>query len=44
MKPFAADQGALIALGISIALPMLPVVLAVIPLIIVIQDLLRAMR
>jgi hypothetical protein len=44
LKPFAMEQGALIALAISIALPMLPAVLAVIPLIEVIQDLLKAVR
>jgi hypothetical protein len=44
LKPFAVDQGALIALAISIALPLLPAVLAVIPLIVVVQDLLKAMR
>lgn len=32
LKPFPADQGALIALAISIVVPMPPVVLAVIPL------------
>lgn len=44
LKPFPMDQGTLIALAISIGLPMLPVVLAVIPLIVVIEDLLKAMR
>lgn len=44
LKPFPADRGALIALAISVAVPMLPVILAVIPLIIVLKDLLNAMR
>jgi hypothetical protein len=44
LRPFVVDQSALIALAISVALPMLPAVLAVIPLIVVIQDLLKAMR
>jgi len=44
LKPLPADQGGLVALAISIVLPMLPVVLAVIPLLVVLQDLLKAMR
>ena len=44
LKPLPVDQGVLIALAISIGLPMLPVVLTVIPLIVVIEDLLKAMR
>lgn len=44
LQPFPADREALIGLAISIVIPMLPVVLAVIPLIVVLQDLLRAMR
>lgn len=44
LKPFPADRGALIGLAISIALPLLPVVLAVVPLIDVVEGLLKAMR
>lgn len=44
LKPFPLDPGALIALAISLALPLLPAVLAVVPLIVVLQDLLRAVR
>ena len=44
LQPFPIDRAALVGLAISIAAPMLPVVLAVIPLFVVLQDLLRAMR
>jgi hypothetical protein len=44
LKPFPTDKAALLALAISIALPMLPVVLAVIPLNVVLEDLLKALR
>lgn len=44
MNPFPADKVGLIALGGSVALPMLPVVLAVIPLMEVLKDLLKALR
>lgn len=44
LRPFPADRGALIGLAISVAVPLLPVILAVIPFIVVIQDLLKAMR
>lgn len=44
LRPFPADRGALIGLAISIAIPLLPVILAEIPLIVVLQDLLKAMH
>jgi hypothetical protein len=44
LKPFPMDQATLIALAISVALPMLPAVLAVIPLSVVLEDLLKALR
>jgi hypothetical protein len=44
LQPFPADRGALVALVISIAVPMLPVVLAVVPLVVVLQELLKAVR
>jgi hypothetical protein len=44
LKPFPMDQATLIALAISVALPMLPTVLAVIPLSVVLEDLLKALR
>jgi hypothetical protein len=44
LQPFPVDRGALIGLALSIGIPLLPAVLAVIPLIVVIQDLLKAMR
>jgi len=44
LQPFPFDKGALVALLISIALPMLPVVLAEIPLIEVLKGLLSALK
>jgi hypothetical protein len=44
LKPFPADRGTFIALAGSLAVPMLPVILAVIPLIVVLQSLLKALR
>ena len=44
LKPFPADIGAYIALAVSVALPMLPVILAVIPLAVVLKSLLGALR
>lgn len=44
LKPLPADRVTLIALAISIGVPLLPAVLTVVPLIVVIQDLLKAMR
>jgi hypothetical protein len=44
LKPFPMDQATLIGLAISVALPMLPAVLAVIPLSVVLEDLLKALR
>jgi hypothetical protein len=43
LRPFPADRGALIALGVSVVLPMLPVILAVIPLVVVLKALLKAL-
>jgi hypothetical protein len=44
LRPFAADRGALIALAVAVALPVLPAVLAVIPLAVVLKSLLAALR
>jgi hypothetical protein len=44
LRPFPVDREALIALAISVAIPVLPVVLAVFPLMVVLEDLLKAMR
>jgi hypothetical protein len=44
LKPFPADRGALYALVAAVAIPMLPPVLAQIPLIVVLKDLLGALR
>jgi hypothetical protein len=44
LRPFLVDRGALVALAIAVALPALPVILTQIPLIVVIKDLLKALR
>jgi len=44
LRPFPADRGALIALAVSVVVPMLPVILAVIPLVVVLKGLLEALR
>ena len=44
MRPFPADRGAFIALGLSLVIPMLPVILAVVPLVVVLKSLLKALR
>jgi hypothetical protein len=44
LRPFPADREALISLALSMAVPLLPAVLAVVPLIVVLEDLLRAVR
>jgi len=44
LRPFPADRKALIALAVSVAVPMLPLILAVIPLTVVLKSLLAALR
>jgi len=44
LKPFPADKGALITLAVSVAIPMLPMILAVVPLATVLKALLKALR
>lgn len=44
LRPFPVDRGALIGLALSIAVPMLPVLLAVVPLAVVLKTLFRALR
>jgi len=44
MKPFPGDKGSLIGLALAVALPLLPTVLAEIPLTTVLKDLLSALR
>jgi hypothetical protein len=44
LQPFPADKGAFIVLAISLVVPMLPVILAVIPLDVVLKSLLEALR
>jgi hypothetical protein len=43
LRPFPADRGAFIALALSVVVPMLPVILAVIPLVIILKTLLKAL-
>lgn len=43
LRPFPADRGAFIALAISVVVPMLPVILAVIPLVVILKTLLKAL-
>jgi len=44
MKPFPADRGALIGLALSVVIPALPTVLAEIPLIVILKQLLGALK
>jgi hypothetical protein len=44
MMPFPLDKGALLGLALAVALPMLPALLAEMPLREVLQDLLEAVR
>jgi hypothetical protein len=44
LKPFPADNGVFIALALSAVIPLLPVILAVIPLAVVLKSLLEALR
>lgn len=44
MNPFPADKGALVALALSVVVPMLPLILAVIPIATVLKLLLKALR
>jgi hypothetical protein len=44
LQPFPADKGAFIVLAASLVLPMLPMILAVIPLTVVLKELLAALR
>ncbi len=44
LKPLPLDSAVLIVLAISLAVPLLPAVLAVIPLVVVLQDLLKALH
>ena len=44
LQPFPADKGAFIVLAISVVVPMLPVILAVVPLAVVLKSLLEALR
>lgn len=43
LKPFPADRGALVGLAASLVVPMLPVILAVVPLAVVLKSLLDAL-
>jgi len=43
LRPFPADRGAFIALAVSVVVPMLPAILAVIPLVIILKTLLKAL-
>jgi hypothetical protein len=43
LKPFPADRGALVGLAASIVVPMLPVIFAVIPFVVVLKALLKAL-
>lgn len=44
LRPFPVDRAPLIALAVSVIIPMLPVILAVIPLAVVLKSLLNALR
>jgi hypothetical protein len=44
MKPFPTDRSALIALALSVAIPALPVVVAEVPLIVILKQLLGALK
>jgi hypothetical protein len=44
LNPFPTDKGALIGLALSVAVPALPTILAVIPLAVVLKDLLGTLR
>ena len=44
MRPFPADRGTFVALGLSLVLPMLPAILAVVPLAVILKSLLEALR
>ena len=44
MQPFPVDKGAFISLALAVALPMLPVVLAEVPLAVVLKGLLEALK
>jgi hypothetical protein len=44
LKPFPADKGSLYLLAAAVAIPALPVILAVVPLAVVLRDLFHALR
>jgi hypothetical protein len=44
LRPFPADRGALVTLAAAVAVPALPVILTQVPLIVVLDDLLRALH
>jgi len=44
LQPFLADKGALYTLAASVAIPALPAIVAEIPIVVVLQDLLKALR
>src|SRR5271165_4971539 len=44
MQPFPFDKGAFVSLALAVAVPLIPAVLAQIPLAVVLQDLLKAAR
>jgi hypothetical protein len=44
LKPFPADKGSLYVLAAAVAIPALPVILAVVPLAVVLRDLFHALR
>lgn len=44
LRPFPADRGALITLAVAVAVPALPVIITQVPLIVVLDDLLKALH
>jgi hypothetical protein len=44
LQPFLADKGALYTLAASVAIPALPAIVAEIPIMVILQDLLKALR
>ena len=44
LKPFPADRGAIVTLAIAVTAPALPVILTQMPLIVILEDLLKALH
>lgn len=44
LKPFPLDRDVLIVLGLSLSIPLLPVILAAVPLVVILKTLLEALK